>query len=203
MYFLRTPEIFKSFLPGNLTWDIPSEEHTIYLTFDDGPTPLLTYDILNILSDFNARATFFCVGENATRFADQYQAIIDKGHSVANHTFNHLNGWKTSTKSYLANVELCRQVIDSRLFRPPYGMIKPAQNRVLRKDYQVIMWSVLSGDFDPGVSAEQCLANVSKYAGAGSIVVFHDHEKTAAKVQYALPRFLEESSKKGFRFNGI
>ena len=203
MYFIKTPGILKTIFPSNLIWDIHTEDKIIYLTIDDGPTPDLTPAILNILKEFNAQATFFCVGENIKKHPFLYSEILNAGHTAGNHTFNHLNGWKTATADYINNVGQCKQLVAGDLFRPPYGRISFSQNQALRKDFRIVMWSVLSGDFDQKVSKEKCLGNVIKHAKQGSIVVFHDHIKAARNLLYALPGFLEEFEKKGYRFEGL
>ena len=202
-YLTKTPWIVQKVF-SNYTWCYPSEEKTIYLTFDDGPTPEVTDFVLDELKKFNAKATFFCVGENVKRHHQLYERILEEGHAVGNHTFNHLNGFRTKNKQYFENIEHATTHIHSNLFRPPYGKIKKSQGRKLLKDgYQIIMWSVLSGDFDTSVSPEKCYLNVVKYASEGSIVVMHDSKKAKEKIYDSLPKILNYFSKRGYRFNRI
>ena len=202
-YLTKTPWIVQKVF-SDYTWCYSSEEKTIYLTFDDGPTPEVTDFVLDELKKFNAKATFFCVGENVKRHHQLYERILEEGHAVGNHTFNHLNGFHTKNKQYFENIEHAAAHIHSNLFRPPYGKIKKSQGRKLLKDgYQIIMWSVLSGDFDTFVSPEKCYLNVVRHASEGSIVVMHDSKKAKEKIYGSLPKILNYFSKRGYRFNRI
>jgi len=190
---------------SNYVWDIPNNENKVYLTFDDGPTPEITEWTLAQLKKYNAKATFFCIGDNIKKYPEIFQKVVAEEHSIGNHTFNHLNGWKTSTQNYIENarlyeVEHCKQnTTNCKLFRPPYGKIKPSQSKILRKfGYKIIMWEVLSEDFDNNVSPEQCLENVLKNVTSGSIIVFHDSQKAYRNLEFALPRTLEFLKEKGF-----
>lgn len=183
-----------------LIWEMPAEGKILYLTFDDGPNPETTPLILDILGQFGAKATFFCVGENVTKYPDQYQNLLDAGHAVGNHAYNHLKGWETDTKSYVKNVEKCDKVVKSKLFRPPYGKMKASQQRILRKEYNIIMWTVLSRDYDAKIDARTCLEKTWKYTRPGAIVLFHDHAKTIDKLQHVLPEYLERARKSGYHF---
>lgn len=185
-------------------WRVATSDKKIYLTFDDGPIPGVTHRVLDILRDYNARATFFCVGANIEKNPDVYQQILAEGHSTGNHTWSHMNGWKNDSNRYYADVEKCAAVCDSKLFRPPYGRMKPSQSRYLRKQgYKMIMWDVLSCDFDPHITKEQCLTNVLRYTREGSLVIFHDSVKAADKMLYALPQMLEHFRDKGFTFEKL
>jgi peptidoglycan/xylan/chitin deacetylase (PgdA/CDA1 family) len=185
-------------------WRVATSEKKIYLTFDDGPIPGVTHRVLDILREYQARATFFCVGANIEKNPDVYQQLITEGHSTGNHTWSHMNGWKNDSNRYYADVEKCAAVCDSKLFRPPYGRMKPSQSRYLRKlGYKMIMWDVLSCDFDPQITKEQCLANVLNYTREGSLVIFHDSVKAADKMLYALPLMLEHFRNKGFTFEKL
>lgn len=186
----KTPGIARFLLP-KLIWKIPGKEKKVYLTFDDGPHPEITPEVLNILNKFNAKATFFCVGDNVKKYPEVFKKILNNGHSVGNHTFNHLNGRKTENQIYFDNITLADKYINSKLFRPPYGQIKISQYKVLNKKYKIIMWDVLSGDFLPSLSKEKCLEKVIKYTKSGSIIVFHDSLKTKEKVLYVLPGILK------------
>ena len=190
---------------SNYVWDIPNNENKVYLTFDDGPTPEITQWTLNQLKEYNAKATFFCIGDNVRKYPEIFQKVINEGHSIGNHTFNHLNGWKTSTSDYIENVKLyetehCKLNTEHcKLFRPPYGKIKPSQSKILRKfGYKIIMWDIISYDFDNTISKEKCLENVLKNIKSGSIIVFHDSKKAFMNLEYVLPRTLEFLKEKGF-----
>lgn len=196
---VTTPYLLRLLFP-QLIWQKKGRNKEIYLTFDDGPHPEITRSVLDILDSYQAKATFFCVGENVSKYPETYAELISRGHTAGNHTYNHLNGWKTPNDSYFENIQKCRDVLPSDLFRPPYGRIKISQLRKLKKEYQIIMWSVLSWDFDKKISKEQCLNNVMYNTKDGAIVVFHDSEKSAENMLYALPRFLEHFSKLGFQF---
>jgi len=195
---------------SNYVWDIPNSENKVYLTFDDGPTPQITEWTLNLLKEYNAKATFFCIGDNIRKYPEIFQKVIADGHSIGNHTYNHLNGWKTSTSGYTENAKLyesehCKLSTEHcQLFRPPYGKIKPSQSKILRKlGYKIIMWDVISYDFDATISKEKCLENVLKNVQSGSIIVFHDSKKAFQNLEYVLPRTLEFLKDKGFVFEKI
>ncbi len=155
---------------------------------------------MNILSDYNAKATFFCVGDNVQRYPEVYESILHRGHLTGNHSFNHLNGWKTPLNVYYENVNLCRSYVDSKWFRPPYGRITPSQIQALKKEYTIVMWSVLSYDFDQETSPEQCVDYVLDHTTDGAIVVFHDNVKAEENVLFALPKVLEHYTSKGYTF---
>jgi peptidoglycan/xylan/chitin deacetylase (PgdA/CDA1 family) len=181
-------------------WHKSRKEACIYLTFDDGPIPEVTPWVLETLKRYNALATFFCVGENAIKNEFAYQQILNEGHAVGNHTHKHLNGWKTVNDIYLNSVENCAKIIKSNLFRPPYGKLKLSQYKKIKPDYKIVMWDVLSYDFDKGTGPEKCLKNVLKYSREGSIIVFHDSFKAQVNLRYTLPKVLDYFTKKGFKF---
>ena len=206
MYIPYSPFWLQWFYPS-LLWHKSREEKSIYLTFDDGPIPVVTPFVLNSLKTFNAKATFFCIGDNVTKHPEIYQQILADGHSVGNHTHNHLKGWDTNNEVYLDNVARCAELVKSNLFRPPYGRAKKSQFSSLSKgvppdntQYSTIMWDVLSGDFDSGISREKCLENVISHTKNGSIIVFHDSLKAFPHLEYALPMALEHFTARGFRF---
>ena len=203
MYLKKTPYLVKLFSNKNLIWDFKSVDKSIYLTFDDGPTPGITEKVLTILDEFNAKATFFCLGKNVKDNPDIFQKIITQGHSVGNHTYDHFNGWKTNENEYLLNIKKAEKYISSNLFRPPYGRIKKSQIQNIKNKYKIILWTVLSGDFDKNISKEKCLSNVINYAQKGSIIVFHDSVKAKEKILFALPEVLKYFSDKGFSFERI
>jgi len=204
-YFVKTPWWLKKLYQG-VVWDYKSTHKTLYLTFDDGPHPVITPFVLDELDKYNAKATFFCIGKNVKEQQQTYERIIADGHAVGNHTFNHLNGWKTADDIYINNIDEAKKHIDSAIFRPPYGKIKKSQiKKILQSDRntRVIMWSVLSGDFDKAVSPKQCFNNVIKNVKDGSIIVFHDSEKAFEKMAYTLPLVLKYFSEKGYVFDKI
>lgn len=195
---------------NNLVWDIPNSDKRIYLTFDDGPIPNVTEWVLEILKSEDIKATFFCIGDNIQKHSEVYKRILAEGHQTGNHTFNHLNGWNTETNHYIENFKLCEtehlklNTEHSFLFRPPYGKIKPSQSKTIRQfGYKIIMWDVLSYDFDSTVSEEKCLENVISNTEQGSIIVFHDSVKAEKKLKYALPKAIQVLKDKGFIFDVI
>jgi peptidoglycan/xylan/chitin deacetylase (PgdA/CDA1 family) len=203
--WVKTNSIIKKVF-RNYIWDIPNVENKIYLTFDDGPIPEITEWVLEELKKFNAKATFFCIGNNIEKHPAVFTKLINERHSIGNHTFNHLNGWKTSTEKYLENAKRCEvsildlQSANCNLFRPPYGKIKLSQyNKIRKLGYKIIMWDVLSGDYDSSISPQKCLENVLE----GSVIVFHDSIKAFPNLEYTLPRVLENLSRKGFVFEAI
>ncbi len=202
MYFIKSPQFVKNLFP-NFTWRIPTNEKRLFLTFDDGPVAEVTPWVLRTLAAFDAKATFFCVGENIRKQAQIFAQIREEGHSVGNHTLNHLDGWATENIPYFHNVRHCASLVNSGLFRPPYGHLKPKQAQFLQRHYRIVMWDVLSGDFDPSLSPRQCFENVVNHAGPGSIVVFHDSLKARERLEYALPKVLEHFSAQGYRFEAL
>ncbi len=176
---------------NKFTWNLPNEQRKVYLTFDDGPLPGVTDFVLDTLESFNAKATFFCVGDNVTKHAAIYNRILKNGHRTGNHTFFHRNGWQSSLQEYLHEVTLASKVISSDLFRPPYGRIKKSQSQEILRDYRIIMWDVLSYDFAQTVSPMQCLSNVKTFSRPGSIIVFHDNQKSFRNLREVLPAYLK------------
>lgn len=228
----KTPAIAKKMFP-NYIWDIESEEKDIYLTFDDGPTEDVTDWVLDQLRAYNAKATFFCIGANVESNPEIFKKIIQEGHSIGNHTHNHLKGWKTTTENYLKNVETCEQILKStifnsnwpilnpstenhkspiadqqslisKLFRPPYGKLKPKQGKqLIQLGYKIIMWDILSFDWDQKLNAATCYQHIISKAENGSIIVFHDSKKASKNMKNILPKVLEYFSRKGFQFKAI
>lgn len=209
----KTPGFVKSLFP-KFVWNINTTKKELYLTFDDGPTPEITEWVLQTLKAYNAKATFFCIGKNIESHAELFQAILKDEHSIGNHTYNHLKGWKHNTKDYIEDVERTQHLINSKienrnsvienLFRPPYGKFKSKQSTKLQKlGYKIIMWEVLSYDWDKSVSEEACLNNIITVANEGSIIVFHDSIKASRNLKYALPKVLEFYSKKGYVFKAL
>lgn len=202
MYLVKTPQFIQNLFP-NYTWKVPTEEKEVYLTFDDGPIPEVTPWVLEQLANYNAKATFFCVGENVQKHPSVFEAVKAAGHTVGNHTYNHLDGWTTDNIPYFHNTRHSARIIGSELFRPPYGKLKPKQAQFLQRHYRIVMWDILSGDFDPNISNEQCLQNVIRNVAPGSIVVFHDSLKAKEKLEYVLPRVLQHLSEQGYRFEAL
>ena len=208
---IKVPKIIKKIF-YNQVWNIPNIENKIYLTFDDGPTPEVTEWILAILKKEDIKATFFCIGNNIEKYPELFKKIIEEGHSIGNHTFNHLKGWKTSTKKYLENVDLCDSIIQnssidnlkSIIFRPPYGKIGLIQSILLRKKgFKIIMWDILSKDYDQSTTPKNCLINTITNTTSGSIIVFHDSLKARVNLEYTLPRAIKILKEKGFKFDMI
>jgi peptidoglycan/xylan/chitin deacetylase (PgdA/CDA1 family) len=207
-YPVKTPWIIKKLFPS-LQWDVNSSDNVLYLTFDDGPHAVATPFVLDELKKYDAKATFFCIGKNVVAQPGIYKRIILEGHRTANHTYSHLNGWKVSNQKYFDDIIEAAQYIDSNLFRPPYGRMTPFQVKLLLNyklstaPAKIIMWDILSGDFDPGISPQQCAGRVIKKARPGSIIVFHDSEKAFERLKYALPRVLSYFYEKGYRFSSL
>ncbi len=205
MYLIKTPWLLKALYPGFL-WDKKDNSKCIYLTFDDGPIPEVTPFVLKTLAQFNAKATFFCIGDNIRKHPDVFDQVKSEGHAIGNHTFNHLKGWATEDAAYTDNFLQADKLINSNLFRPPYGRIKRSQAKLLRSikpDVKIAMWNVLSADFDVNVRPEKCLDNVIKNTGNGDIVLFHDSLKARERMEYALPRALEHWHQQGYIFKGL
>jgi len=230
MYLVKSPLLLKWYYPA-LTWNKSRSEKIVYLTFDDGPIPNVTDFVLNTLKSFDVKATFFCIGDNIQKHPEIFERLKHDGHAIGNHTFNHLKGWKTDDSTYLENFEKCQELTQTNLFRPPYGRIKKSQIKKLVKNYhlsvadyqlpiissrlpinksnienhqlEIIMWDVLSGDFDINLSPEKCYKNVIKNTVNGSIIVFHDSLKAFDRLAYALPKTIQYLSDKGYRFGTL
>jgi peptidoglycan/xylan/chitin deacetylase (PgdA/CDA1 family) len=206
-YFIKTPWWTKKVFPSYI-WDLPPDGKSVYLTFDDGPDPEVTQWVLDQLKMHHALATFFCVGENVEKFPDVYQKILDSGHTTGNHSYSHFNGWQTDVETYINDVAAATKLIRSNLFRPPYGRIKSSQAKRIpdaleTMDAKIIMWDVLSADFDPAFTPENCLHNVLKNVRPGSIVVFHDSEKASKNLKFALPRVMSYLTENKYQFKKI
>lgn len=204
--WIKTNWIIKKIF-SNYVWNIPNTENKIYLTFDDGPIPEITEWVLEELKKHQVKATFFCIGDNIGKHPEIFKKVISEGHAIGNHTFNHLNGWKTTTERYLENFERCEKIIqqtvinnlNAKIFRPPYGKIKRSQAKFIRKlGYKIIMWDVLSVDFDSALAKEKCLENVLSNVESGSIIVFHDSIKAFKNLEYVLPKTLTYLKERNF-----
>jgi peptidoglycan/xylan/chitin deacetylase (PgdA/CDA1 family) len=202
MYFVKTPEILKP-LAKDLLWNKERTSDTIYLTFDDGPTPDITERTLGLLEQYQAKATFFCLGKNVESHPAIFDQIKRSGHAIGNHSYNHPDGWKTESFAYLRNVVRAQEWIESSLYRPPYGHISPPQVQAIKKKFTIVMWDVISGDFDQDLTPDQCWEHVHHYAQAGSIVVFHDSVKAAPRMFHALENTLIHFGQRGFTFASL
>ncbi len=203
LYFVKTPKIIERVF-NKYIWSFSSKDNAIYLTFDDGPTPEVTSYVLDLLKKYNIKATFFCVGQNIVQNLELFNRIVKEGHAIGNHTFKHLNGWKTSFSLYVEDVNKVSNVYKTTLFRPPYGKITKKQAiYLLQNGYQIVMWSLLSGDFDNSISADQCYNNINKNINSGDILVFHDSLKSEKIIKNALEKILVMLLDKGFVFKKI
>jgi peptidoglycan/xylan/chitin deacetylase (PgdA/CDA1 family) len=209
LYWIKTNWIIKKIFSSYI-WDVSNTGNTVYLTFDDGPIPEVTEWVLEELKKHEIKATFFCIGNNIEKNPEIFKKVIQGGHAIGNHTFNHLNGWKTNTESYIKNTTQAQEAIenhtypDAKLFRPPYGKIKNAQSKKLQKlGYKIIMWDVLSADFDTTISKEKCLDNVLSNVRPGSILVFHDSIKAFKNLEYVLPKTLAYLKENNFKCNTL
>ncbi|OAQ39653.1 polysaccharide deacetylase [Pedobacter psychrophilus] len=221
MYLVKTPFLLKKIYPKSLIWNKSRDKKTIFLTFDDGPIPIVTPWVLKTLKNFNAKATFFCIGDNISKHPEIFSQLKADGHAIGNHTYSHLKGWDCEDDVYISNFLKCQEITQTNLFRPPYGRIKFSQIKsiqkqekraksqdnlqntqysILNNQYTIIMWDVLSGDFDLKISPEKCLKNVIRHTENGSIVVFHDSLKAWERLKYVLPRALEYWKKEGYEF---
>ena len=203
MSLVKPPFFIRWLSPQYLVCDLPDANKVIYLTFDDGPVPEATPEVLEILHAYGAKATFFMVGDNVRKYPEIFARVLSEGHAVGNHTFHHLNGWHTTTGLYMDDVARCRELVNSRLFRPPYGKFTPSQYFLLRSNYRFILWSVLTYDFHRHTTPELCLINAIDNTESGSVVVFHDNVKAMANLRFALPQFLAHFTALGYEFRPI
>lgn len=202
MRFFRTPSVLP-FLYPSLLWRVDTKTKDLYLTFDDGPVPGPTEFVLETLRSFDVKATFFCIGDNIQKHNDVFKKVMDAGHTTGNHTFNHMNGWKSSPSAYRENIRACEDLLPSkRLFRPPFGRIKRSQIPLLN-DYKIVMWDVLTFDYDRSLDSGKCLGGSLKAIRPGSIIVFHDSLKAEKNLTYVLPRFVEASLSQGYTFKTL
>ena len=203
MYLVKSPYILSQLSKKMIQWKVETTDKVIYLSFDDGPIPEVTPMVLSLLKEYNAKATFFMVGENVMKYPELYKQVIIEGHAVGNHTFNHLKGFFNNDYIYYRNIIQASEFISGKLFRPPHGQIKPRQIKSIGKHYKIVMWSVLSGDYDPKTSPEQCRDNIIKNTQSGSIIVMHDSLKAKNNMLFALEESLKHFSKLGYRFDSL
>ena len=205
-YLYKTPAWLRWIYPQRI-WRLPASDNQVYLSFDDGPHPVVTPWVLDILKEFDAKASFFCIGKNVEQYPGIYKRILDEGHSAGNHTHTHKNGWHTPLDIYIEDVKKSALVIRSRLFRPPYGRLRSAQAKAVKKvlgaETKIIMWDLLSGDFDPAVNISRSVEQLNKHTKPGSILVFHDSEKAFPQMQQILPAVMKNIKLKGWGFGGI
>ncbi len=201
--FIEQPPLLYRFLFPECVWRIHKKQKSVYLTFDDGPIPEITPWVLDTLDRYGVKATFFCVGDNVKRNPEIFVEIIRRGHSVGNHTMNHLQGMKVTSHRYLRNVLQAHKFIKSPLFRPPHGLLRWKQASILREHFTIVMYDVISRDYNCKLTGEQVLNNVKRYARKGSIIVFHDSLKAEKNMKYALPRAIEWLKSKGYSFERI
>ncbi|MBQ0069969.1 MAG: polysaccharide deacetylase family protein [Bacteroidales bacterium] len=202
MFVERPPVLYRMLFPETV-WRIHKREHTVYLTFDDGPIPEVTPWVLDTLDHYGIKATFFCVGDNVARNPELFAEIRRRGHSVGNHTMNHMKSMNVSASTYLDNVKKAHALIQSPLFRPPHGLLRWTQSHVLRSHFSIIMYDLVTRDYSKKLTGEQVLENVKKYARNGSIIVFHDSLKAERNMKYALPRAIEWLKSQGYNFDRI
>lgn len=206
MYLIKTPRLLKALYPPQLLWNRSRNRPVVYLTFDDGPIPEVTPFVLDTLRQYEAKATFFCIGDNVHKYPEVFAQVQAGGHAIGNHTFNHLKGWATEDNVYLENFKQADALLHTALFRPPYGRIRRSQIRLLqqaRPDVSIVMWDVLSGDFDIQLNPEKCLRQTLKHTENGSVVVFHDSLKAFPRLKYVLPKALEVWKAAGYAFEGL
>ena len=208
MYWFKTPEIIPA-ISQSLIWKIQTDLKQLYLTFDDGPTPGVTDKVLDLLNLYDAKATFFMVGNNAQKYPELVREVADQGHMIGNHTFNHKNGWNVSSLNYLREIQQTQNLfydefgLSLEYFRPPYGKLTPWVSSAINTHYKIVMWDVLAGDFDPKLPKEACADKILKHAENGSIIVLHDSVKCQEKMLHALKQTLQHFADRGFSFHSL
>jgi peptidoglycan/xylan/chitin deacetylase (PgdA/CDA1 family) len=202
MHFVRPIFILKYIYPEAI-WREDKNKNNIYLTFDDGPIPEITPWILDCLKEKNVKASFFCVGENIKKHPEIFNRLLDEGHVVGNHTYNHLRGWNTENKDYFDNINQCQELTRTNLFRPPYGRARKSQMKELAKDFKIVMWDVLTGDYDQEITPYECYKNCIDTTRNGRIIVFHDNIKAINNVKYALPKSIDYLIEQGYQFKTL
>lgn len=199
----RVPRFIQKLYPGRV-WRIESPSKELFLTFDDGPHPDITPRVLDLLNEYNAKATFFCIGDRVIEYPTVVEQILAAGHTIGNHTQHHLNGWKTSANEYVNDVAEAQGLIKTPLFRPPYGRMTGNQARAISKlGLKIIMWNILSADYNQDISPADVSIRVTENIEDGSIVVFHDSERAAVNMFFALTELLKKGSRLGFKFRAL
>jgi peptidoglycan/xylan/chitin deacetylase (PgdA/CDA1 family) len=196
----QVPDCLRHFFGNDLLWRVKTASKTVYLTFDDGPVPEATPGVLSILKHYNCKATFFCVAENVEKHNELYQQLLLEGHRTGNHTYNHLKAFSTNDVDYLANVKKASKWVDSRLFRPPHGQLTPGLVKRLKDNYTIVMWDLITYDYDASVEADRILKLIRKKTRPGTVVVFHDSVKARENVLKVLPKALEYWKEQGYNF---
>ena len=198
--FIEQPPQFIRWLYPRACWRMSASERAVYLTFDDGPIPDVTPWVLEVLNKYHIKATFFMVGDNVRKHFDEFKMVVEHGHRIGNHTYNHLQGLRERTDHYIANIEKVENFLATNLFRPPHGLMRLSQYRALRERYRIIMWDLVTRDYDSRLTGEQVLSKVKRYVRPGSIITFHDSVRSADSLRYALPRAIEWLLAEGYEF---
>ena len=199
MFIEQPPQFIRQLYP-HAHWRMNTSEKAVYLTFDDGPIPEVTPWVLDVLDKYQIKATFFMVGDNVRKHPDEYKMVVERGHRIGNHTFNHLKGFEEGSERYIANIDKADSYLSTDLFRPPHGIMRMKQYRMLSKRYRIIMWDLVTRDYNPKLNGEQVLRRVRKYARNGSIITFHDSLRSVDNLRYALPRAIEWLQGEGYEF---
>lgn len=199
MFIEQPPQFIRQLYP-HAHWRMNTSEKAVYLTFDDGPIPEVTPWVLNVLDKYQIKATFFMVGDNVRKHPDEYKMVVERGHRIGNHTFNHLKGFEEGSERYIANIDKADCYLSTDLFRPPHGIMRMKQYRMLSKRYRIIMWDLVTRDYNSKLNGEQVLRKVRKYARNGSIITFHDSLRSVDNLRYALPRAIEWLQGEGYEF---
>ena len=202
MFIEQPPWFYRALYPG-VTWRVPAASGEVFLTFDDGPIPEVTPWVLDQLDHYGVRATFFMVGDNVRKHPELFREVLARGHRVGNHTFNHIQGIHYDTEAYMANVLKADEWIGSDLFRPPHGHMRWSQARALKRRFRIVMWDVVTRDYNRSLSPERVFDNVRRYTRDGSVIVFHDSLKAERNLRWALPRAIEWLQAKGYRFGTL
>lgn len=200
MFIEQPPQFIRCLYPSAI-WRMDKDKKAVYLTFDDGPIPRVTPWVLDVLDKYRIKATFFMVGDNIRKHPDEFRMVVEKGHRIGNHTFNHIRGLSYDIKSYLDNTDkACRMMMNTNLFRPPHGYMSPKQYAELKKRYKIIMWDLVTRDYNRKFTGEQILKKVKRYVRNGSIITFHDSLKSEENIRYALPKAIEWLMEQGYEF---
>lgn len=197
---IEQPAMWLRWLYPRATWRMDKQERSVYLTFDDGPIPEATPFILSVLREHGVKATFFMVGDNVRKHPELFQQVVSEGHRIGNHTFNHMGGFRHTSKTYYANAEKANELLHTNLFRPPHGWMRYDQYFWLARKYRIVMWDVVTRDYSRWMTPEDVLANVRRYSRNGSIITFHDSLKSIERLHYALPRAIQWLSDQGYSF---